>query len=290
MRVRRAAVPVRLSLQIRLSRVPEEPSVSVVDQPAWLVTGVVRRSLLRAVLVLGGACAVTVIGWLFCAGSANADVLPSVPGVPSALSAVSSDVSAVVPTKVGSLSTPDLHAVATQVRHTVTGVGERVAPSVVPAAALVPHTDLVPLAVHVVQIGPQRAGQPAAAKPATAHPSAHTARRVGPAPSRARQPFVAQHRQVSDSRVSYGATPLPGPAGSSPSPVDVDHHSPALPPLQPAGSSDSSAHGAGGVAGGPGGAQIPFTHVLGDGLTMAGTSSTPRLAAGPGRQPGTSPD
>jgi hypothetical protein len=267
-----------------------------VDQRASLVAGAVRRSLLRAVLVLGGAFAVTVIGWLFCAGSANADVLPSVPGVPSALSSVSSDVStvsAVVPRKLGSLSTPDISTVSGQVRHAVRSVGTRVAPSVVPAADLVPHTDLVPLAVHVVQVGTQPATKPAAtrvpAEQAAAHRSAHTVRRAASAPSPARQPFVTQHQHV-DRLLSAGATSLPGPAGSTPSPVDVDHHSPALPPLQPAGSSDASAHGAGGVAGGSGGAHVPSTHVLGTGLTMAGTSSTPRLAAGPGRAPGTSPD
>jgi hypothetical protein len=71
----------------------------------------------------------------------------------------------------------------------------------------------------------------------------------------------------------------------------VGHHTPQLPPLQPAGSSsDSSAHGLGGLASGPGSTLVPFTHVLGDGLNLAGPPSTPRPGVAPGQQPGTSPD
>ncbi len=275
----------------------EDPSVSVVDQRASLATGAVRRLLLRAVLVLGGVFAVTVIGWLCCASSANADVLPSAPAVPSVLSSVAadptaasvtSDVAAVTPKQVEQLAVSSLSAVGKQAHGTVTEVSQRVAPSVIPAADLVKHTDLVPLATRVVPTGTRPATKDAAATQAGPRPSAHPVRRVSPALSQPWRPFfvVVQHHR----HVSQSATPRPRSAGATPSPVGVDHHSPAMPPLQPAGSSDSSAHSGGGVAGGPGGAQVRCTHFLGDGLTMADTSSTPRIAAGPGRQPGTSPD
>jgi hypothetical protein len=269
--------------------------VSVVDQRAWLVTGAVRRLLLRAVLVLGGAFAVTVLGWLFCAGSANAAVLPSVPGVPSLLSSVTSDVTAVAPKKLDTLSVPDLAAVGRQAHRAVTDVSERVAPSVAPAADLVPHTDLLPLTERVVPAVTDLTTKPTsnptttdrAIDNAVARPSTQQATRVSPAPAPTRQPVgaVGRHRHV-----SQGAAPTPRPAGSTSSPSGVGHHSPALPPLQPAGSSDSSMHGGTGTAGGTGGAQIPCTHFVADGLTMADTSNTPRIAAGPGRAPGTSPD
>jgi hypothetical protein len=273
--------------------------VSVVDQRAWLATGAVRQLLLRAVLVLGGAFAVTVIGWLFCAGSANADVLPSAPSVPSVLSSVTSDVTAVAPKKLGTLAVPDLAAVGKQAHHVVNDLSDRVVPSVAPATDLVPHTDLLPLAERVVPAVAHLDTKPTTtttAKPttmstpvhqATAHPLAHKATRVSPAPSWSRQPFVpvVQHRHV-----AQGSAPMPRPADSTPSPAGVGHHSPALPPLQPAGSSDSSGHGGTSTTGSTGGAQIPCTNLVADGLTMADTSSTPRITAGPGRQPGTSPD
>jgi hypothetical protein len=303
--------------------------VSVVDQRAWLATGAVRRLLLRTVLVLGGAFAATVIGWLFCAGSANADVLPSVPTVPSVLSSVASDataasaathataasvthaaasvtsvtsdVAAVTPKKVAKAAVSSLSAVGKQAHTAVTQVTDRVAPSVLPATELVKHTDLVPLATRLVSTATQPVTkqlttpdtkQVAATKAVTkavtqattkATPEVTPKQPVHQVPSR---PFVVvQHRHVAQS-----AAPQSHATSGSPSPAGVGHHSPAMPPLQPAGSSNSSAHSGGGVAGGPGGAQVRFTHVLGAGLTMADTSSTPRIAAGPGRQPGTSPD
>jgi hypothetical protein len=287
MRVHQPEVPAKLCVQIGLSVSLEELSVSVVDQRAWLATGVVRRLLLHVVLVLGGAFAVTVIGWLLCAGPANADVLPPVPNVPSVLSSVSSDATAVIPKKIDGLSTSDLSAVGRRATVAVKDVGERVAPAVTPAADLVTHTNLAPLAAQVVRaVTHHVAKQPAITK-VTAHPSAHTVHRMRPALSRPHQPLVAvvQHRHLSQS-----VAPSPRPASSTPSPVRVGHHAPVLPPLQPAGSSDSSGHGGGSVTGGPGGAQIRFTHVIGEGLATADTSSSPRIAAGPGRQPGTSPD
>jgi hypothetical protein len=320
MRVRRARVPDKLCVQITFSPSSlEEPSVSVVDQRAWLATGAVRRLLLRTVLVLGGAFAATVIGWLFCAGSASADVLPSVPTVPSVLSSVASDATAAsatthaaassvthaaasvttdvaaAPKKVEKAAVATVSTVGKQAHRSVTQVTDRVAPSMLPATELVKHTDLVPLATRLVSTATQpvtkqlttpdtkHAAATKAAAKAAPKPSAHPVRPVSPAPSRLFA--VVQHRHVAQS-----ATPQSHSTGGTSSPAGAGHHSPAMPPLQPAGSSNSSAHSGGGVAGGPGGAQVRFTHVLGAGLTMADTSSAPRIAAGPGRQPGTSPD
>ena len=62
------------------------------DQCVGVEAGRVRRSLTRALLVLGSAAVATVLGWLLGSASANAAELPSVPVVPSAV------VSSVVPT------------------------------------------------------------------------------------------------------------------------------------------------------------------------------------------------
>jgi hypothetical protein len=258
------------------------------DQRAWLATGVVRRLLLRAVLVLGGAFAVTFAGWLLCGASAHADVLPSapsVPSLPSVLSWASSDMTAVPQTKLDGLSTPDVAATGRHARIAVTGVGELVATSVTPAADVLSRGDLVPLAAKVGIAGRQQPGRQGAVTKGAASPSAHTAAQVSPALARPRQSFATavQRRHLSED------VALAHRAGSRQAPADGGHHSPALPPLQPAGSPDSGVHGGVGVASGSG-MQVPFTHLLGKSFIMAGVSSTPRLTAGPGRQPGTSPD
>ena len=255
------------------------------DQRAWLATGVARRLLLRAVLVLGGAFAVTLAGWLLSATSAHADVLPSVPNVPSVLSSASSDVTAVPRTELDGLSA-DITAIDRHAHNTVTGAGKGISPSVVPAADVLPRGDLVPLTAKVDPAERQQPKRQGAVTKMAAYPSAHLTARVSPTPSRSQQSFttVAQRRHMSDDAA------LGYPTGSTPSPVDAGHHSPALPPLQPASSSDSSVHSGGSVAGGSGGMQFTFAHPLGTGFVMAGPSNTPRLSAGPGCQPGTSPD
>lgn len=295
MRVRWARTSCQDLPQPGLSVSVEELNVSP-DQRAWLVTGVVRRLLLRAMLVLGGAFAVTLAGWLLGAVSAHADVLPSVPSAPSvpsvpsvpSLLLASSDVTTVPQKSLDELATPDATAIGRHAHIAVRGAGQSVAPSVVSASDVLPHGDLVPLVARVDPAGRQQSKQQSAVTKMASHPSAHTAAHVSPAKSRSRQSFAAVARR----HVPENAA-LAHRAGSTPSSVDVNHHSSAssaLPPLQPAGSSDSSVRGGGGVAGAASGMQIPYTHPLANGGFLAGASSTPLLTTGPGRQPGTSPD
>jgi hypothetical protein len=243
----------------------------------WLAAGRVCRLLVRVLLVLGGAFAVTVLGWLLCAGSANAAELPTVPSVPSVLAGVDSTVAQVStpdirapklassPLPDNTLPDPGLGKVTQQVHLTTIGVGDRVTPAVPRASDLV--AAVVP------------AGHAQPAKPVTRAVTRPVA--VTPAPPTVSVP----HRHVVQQQVRRTV-----PQRSAPAPSGVGPHLPALPPLQPAGSSDSNAHGAGGVAGGSGGAQSSVTHVIGGGLNLAGTPSTPRIAVAPGQQPGTSPD
>ena len=65
------------------------------DQCVGVEAGRVRRSLTRALLVLGGAVVATVLGWLLGSASASAAELPNLPVVPSAV--VSSVVPAILP-------------------------------------------------------------------------------------------------------------------------------------------------------------------------------------------------
>lgn len=239
--------------------------MSVVDQRAWLAAGRVRRLLVRVLLVLGGAFAVTVIGWLLCAGSASADVLPSVPSVPSVLQDLGT---------AAHVSTPDIRAAELPANPLPDpGLGKvtqqvRLAVPEVPAKAT-PVVDVV---------------APPASAPVVARPKAVVVHQVVPQQA---APAPVQHRHTV---APSGRVDRPAPQPVAPAPTGATPHRPVLPPLQPAGSSDSSAHGAGGFAGGSGGAQAPIAHVLGAGLNLAGAPSTPRLAVVPGAQPGTSPD
>jgi hypothetical protein len=245
----------------------------------------VRRLLVRTLVVLGGAVAVTVIGWLLSAGSANAAQLPSVPSVLSGATGATDQAA-------DQLSTPDLTATVKSVlkpdldsalpappsldtvTKQVTGVSDRVTPAVVPAVSLAPHKESAP-------------------EPVTTHAVAHTVTRPAAPVRSLRHTVSVAYRHVS----TTAAVELPGARHQVPPAPRVDtdrgvgHHTPQLPPLQPAGSSsDSSAHGLGGLASGPGSTLVPFTHVLGDGLNLAGPPSTPRPGVAPGQQPGTSPD
>jgi hypothetical protein len=265
-------VPASLPLQIVIRFWRNR--VSVVDQRALLAPGRVRRLLVRVLLVLGGAFAVTVVGWLLCAGSANADELPTVPSVPAVLAGID---------KATHLSTPDIQPaglpasplpdtglgkVAQQVRLTVPDVAAKIAPAV-------PVVDITP----VVAPASKPVGQPRT-----------VVREVAPeqvaAPAPVAAPASVPFRHV----VTGGMTERRASRSTVPAPTGAAPHRPALPPLQPAGSPDSSAHGTGGFADGSGGAQAPFTPVLGNGLNLVGMPSTPRLAVVPGAQPGSSPD
>jgi hypothetical protein len=206
--------------------------------------------------------------------------------VPAVLSLASSnvDVAALPQKKLGDLSTSDVAAIGRHAHSAVTGASEWVAPSVAPAADVLPSGDLVPFTTKVDPAGRQRSEQQGAVTKTAAYPLAQLAAHLSPTPV-SRQSFatvVQRRHQPEDAALAHRA-------GSAPSPVDTAHV-PALPPLQPAGSSDSSVHGGGGGSGGSGGMQIPFAHPLGTGFVMTGPSSTPRPTAGPGRQPGTSPD
>lgn len=269
--------------------------VSVVDQRVWLAAGRVRRLLVRVLLVLGGAFAVTVLGWLLCAGSANADELPTVPSVPSVVGGVDDAVTQVSTPDLKPAALPsnplrgdalsgaalpdsgladtgladaDLGKVTRQVHLAVSGVGDKVTPAVRPAA------DLVAAVTPVVHAQPVEA----VAEPVTPQAAAV------PVPPRVTVVSVP-HKHTAGPPIQ-----LPAPVRSTPASSGAMPHTPMLPPLQPAGSSDSNAHGTGGVAGGSPGAQSSFTHVIGSGLNLAGTPGTPRVAVAPGQQPGTSPD
>ncbi|HEX5403515.1 MAG TPA: hypothetical protein VFX16_14565 [Pseudonocardiaceae bacterium] len=235
-----------------------------------------RPLLVRALMVLGGAFAITAVGWLLCAGSASADTLPPVPVIPSVVAAVAPQLSTtdidapgIKAPEIRDLKPPalPLDGVTKQVHVTMSGVGAKVdkVEKAAPVVTLPPATDLpvhhtpavVPPVVH--QLSP---AQPEAQRQHIAAPSVRMARTVW-------TPRAQQHPTA---------------------PLGAGHHTPLLPPLQPAGSSDSNAHGAGSVAGGAGSAHLPVTHVLGCGLNLACAPSTPRIAVAPGQQPGTSPD
>lgn len=254
------------------------------DQCVGVEAGRVRRSLTRALLVLGGSVVATVLGWLLSSASASAAELPSLPVVPSPVVS-SSVVSSVVPavsvpailpvapalTTTPALPTPklptpglpsappDLSQVAQQVHLAVAG-DDRVVPSVLPVTVLVPSAPASPLSATAVAV-------------------------ADPVRQIAMSQFVrplSQHRHATgDERRSSGstATSVPG----------VPSH--PLPPSQPPSSSDAGAHGPSGPAGGSGGAQLPFVHLLGAAPNAVGTPN-PSVARpmAPGHQPGTSPD
>jgi hypothetical protein len=251
----------------------------------------VRRLLARTLVVLGGVCAATVIGWLLSAGSAHAATLPGVPQVPSALSTVADKVStsdlassvrpvlSTLPTKLPAKlpSTPSLDGVTKQVHAAVGGVHDRVTPAVThavsPATTLVHTTGLAPLV-------PATTAEHAASPVTSAAP-----------PVRSATPVHVPAAPVRHWHAT-GTAPvqLPGAHRTVPAPAPVPAPRGHVPPLPPAGSSDSGAHNTGGVAGGASSASVPFQHVLGTGLRLAGRPSTPRPAVAPGQQPGTSPD
>jgi hypothetical protein len=238
--------------------------------------------LVRVLLVLGGALVVTGIGWLVSSASASADVLPGVPVTPTAVvSSVTDAISArtlptpALPTPAlptPALRTPslpsapaDLGQVTQQVHLAVSGVRDRVAPVTTPAA------DLVPLAETAT--GPTGGSVTVTAPVAVPTVLAPVVRSI----------TVVAHRHAVIGSVE------PRPSGSTPTSVPA-RHLPALPPVQPGSSSDATAHGSGGFAGGAGGTQNPFVTVLGAASHTIGLPITPRLPVGPGQQPGTSPD
>ncbi|HEY3607640.1 MAG TPA: hypothetical protein VGL06_09085 [Pseudonocardiaceae bacterium] len=236
--------------------------------------GRVRRSLTRALLVLGGVAVATVLGWLLGSASASAAELPSVPVVPSAV--VSSVVPTVtlpailpaapalpatpkLPTPSLPSAPPDLGQVAQQVHLAVAG-DDRVVPAVLPVAVLVPSAPVSPVSAPAI---------------ATAGPAGQGIVRQFVLPLR-------QHRQVAS-----GGGQRSGGHRATSAPRVPAH---PLPPLQPASPSDAGAHGSGGPAGGTGSAYLPFVNILGAAPNAVGTSNSPRLPVAPGHQPGTSPD
>lgn len=262
--------------------------MSVVDQRVGLAAGRVRRLLVRVLLVLGGVCVATVVGWLFSAGSANAASLPDVPPVPSVLSAAADHVSTsdlvtsvhpVLSTAVpASLpTTPSLDGVAKQVHVAVSGVRDRVTPTVPPATTLVRTTGLA-------SVVPATATEHVASHVTPVAPPVQRAASAGSAVARSRPAAPPRHWHA----VGTAPVQLPGAHHTVPVPTPTDRGH--LPPLPPASSSDSGAHSAGGFAGGASGAQVSFPHVVGSGLHLAGVPTTPRPAVAPGQQPGTSPD
>jgi hypothetical protein len=255
--------------------------VSFVDYRVGLAGGRVRRLLARVLVVLGGAFGVTAVGWLLCAGSADADSLPAVPVVPSVVSAIAPQLS----TSDITLPALPLVGITDRVHDAASGVGTKVRGKVrrvekTTKVVKVRHK-VVPVAVPVAHHDPI-APVARAARAARAASAARVGKvvRVGK-PSTVAPAVLVQHR--------HAAVRPPGVPRSTPAPTpqDTGRQAPLLPP---AGPSDSSAHGAGNVAGGSGGAHLPLTHVLGHGPHLAGIPSTPRLAVAPGQQPGTSPD
>ena len=252
--------------------------MSVVDRSGWVRAGRVRRLLVRVLLVLGGAVFATGIGWLLSTASASADVLPTVPVPPlsSVTDAISAPAVPAAPALPSTLPTPalpsgpaDLGQVAQQVHLAVSGVGDRVTPVTAPAAGLAPL--VVPVSTPVSR--PLTVTAPRST-PSIAVPQA------APRPA-----IVVAHR--------HSATPgaLRPAGGTDTAPAgNQQHRLPALPPLQPAGSSDANVHGSGGPTGGAGGTQLPFVTLPGAAPHAVGTPMTPRLPVAPGQQPGTSPD
>jgi hypothetical protein len=245
----------------------------VADQCVGVEAGRVRRSLTRALLVLGGALIATALGWLLSAATASAAELPNVPVVPSDL--VSSVVPAVtvpvilpatpalpatppLPTPKLPATPPDLNQVAQQVHLAVAG-DDRVVPSVLPVAVLVPSAPVSPVSTVVVAAS-------------------------NPVQQLAASQFV---RPLSQHRHAAGGAEQSGNRAATSAPGTPAH---PLPPVQPVGSSDTSAHGSGGPAGGAGGAQLPFVQLPCAAPNSVGTPTSPRLPVAPGHQPGTSPD
>lgn len=247
-----------------------------------------RRLLARVLLVLGGVLVVTGIGWLLGTASADAAELPGVPVPPS--SAVLSSVTDAIgtPALPAALPTPDtttttlaspalpstpadLGQVTQQVHIAVSGVGARVPPVAAPAASLAPLSVLgtVPAA------RPLAAAAPVVAAPAVITDSSTVAKPVS----------VVAHRRSVAAHTGYGIGRAGTRSASGPA-----HRLPALPPLQPAGSSDAGAHGSGTVAGGAGGPQFPLVTPFGAAPRTVGRPSASRLPVAPGQQPGTSPD
>jgi hypothetical protein len=233
----------------------------VADQCVGVEAGRVRRSLTRALLVLGGALIATVLGWLLSSATASAAELPSVPVVPSDV--VSSVVPAVaVPAILPATpklpaTPPDLSQVAQQVHLAVAG-DDHVVPSVLPVAVPVPSAPVSPVrATTVVTNSVQQIAVRQFVRP------------------------LSQYRHVA------GGAQRSGQRTAKSVPVAPAH---PLPPAQPVGSSDTSAHGSGGPTGGAGGAQLPFVQLPGAAPNSVGSPTSPRLSVAPGHQPGTSPD
>lgn len=239
--------------------------MSVVDRRVWLAGDVVRRLLPRALVVLGGAFAVTTCCWLLGAGSANADVLPQVPSIPQVLGAITPQLSTKDIPAAPSLPCSCLDSVTKQVHVAVSGVDDKAAPAIAPATALARHA--VPRAPRLTPGSALVLAKPAKAPQIAVPLVRHHRGFMAPPAARHPVPGTRQHDR-------------PRPA----------RHSNPLPPLQPAGSSDSSAHGPGGVASGSGGAHIVVPHLADASRYVAGASGTPRLVAAGGQQPGTSPD
>lgn len=242
--------------------------MSVVDQ---LVPGAARRLLVRALVVVGGVVAVTAVGWLLSTSSAHADELPAVPLVPSVLSAVPQPIQHPAAPR---LSTPDVKDIkAPELKPVV----ERLLPTP-------PSLDTVTRHVPVAVDDP--------AVPPLTKPARQDTESGSPVVQHAITVAVRPHttRQVPAPKVTHVTSPAPAPVSWHATSAPSQHHQPLLPPVQPAGSPDSTVHGGTGVAGGPGGACAPFTPVLGAGPALADPSSSPRLAVAPGTQPGTSPD
>lgn len=257
--------------------------MSVADHGGWVSAGRARRLLVRVLLVLGGALVVTGVGWLIGTASASAAVLPTVPVPPSLSSVTDAIPAAPVTTPVAAPELPtvpatvpaDLGQVTQQVHQAVSGFGDRVTPVTVPATALVP----LPVTVNLPVNHTSTTGTPALGDQGT---SPAWSSQAGFRPL-----VVVPHRHS----VTMAARVQPRATGSGvPSPGVPQHRTPVLPPLQPAGSSDSNAHTTGGSAGGAGGTQVPFLAIVGAAPHAVGRPTTPRLPVAPGHQPGTSPD
>ena len=247
--------------------------MSVVDRGGWVSAGRARRLLVRVLLVLGGALAVTGVGWLIGTATASAEVLPTVPMPPlSAVTDVVHTPSVPTPALPTTLPAPaSLGQVEQQVHQAVSGVGDRVTPATVPA---LPVT--VPLGIIVTE---PASHTPTVTDIAGATPVT-TAALAGVRP----QTVLSHRHSVSTVAHVRPRTTDTAPVGAP------QRHAPALPPAGSSESSDANVHTMGGSAGGAGGAQLPFVTLVGAAPHPVGRPTTPRLPVAPGRQPGTSPD
>lgn len=175
-----------------------------------------------------------------------------------------------------------LDVVTDQVRSTVSGVGDRLAPNLTPAGTLIAAGGVSNRAIgHPISAAvPQSARAADQSAVATVRATGFP-QWVGPFPLRAghtpRGPTGVTDRAIRPIGAGW-------PTGSS------RHLPPAYPVMPPSGNSDSGTHAGGGVPGGSGPGQIVFGRPADLPAAATATGDVPQWALTPGDTPGTTPD